>query len=114
MPDPPATMRATFASEPRAGARRSMDMLLKMKVRIEQADMPAGLAKLLNVAGESLSQRRSTLVSEDQRTDEAAEDTAADEQGRAETRAEDTESRTDAQAAKPKHKPRRPPKMKVR
>lgn len=51
----PATMRATFASEPRPGGRRSMDMLVKMKVRIEQADMPAGLARLLNLASESVS-----------------------------------------------------------
>ncbi len=51
----PATLRATFASEPRPGGRRSMDMLVKMKVRIEQADMPAGLSRLINLAGESTS-----------------------------------------------------------
>jgi hypothetical protein len=56
--DAPATMRATFGREPRSGDRRSMDMLLKMKVRIEQADMPAGLARLLNLAGESVSRNR--------------------------------------------------------
>ena len=52
--DPPATMRGTFAAEPRPGGRRSMDMLVKMKLRIEQADMPAGLARLLSLAGESV------------------------------------------------------------
>lgn len=53
--EPPATMRATFASEARGGNRRSMDMLVKMKVRIEQADMPAGLARLLNLTAEEIS-----------------------------------------------------------
>ncbi len=54
--DPPAVMRAALAREPRPGDRRSVDMLLKMKVRIEQADMPNGLAKLLNLAGETVEQ----------------------------------------------------------
>lgn len=56
--DPPATMRATFAGEPRSANRRSMDMLLKMKVNIEQADMPAGLSRLLNLATETVNMRR--------------------------------------------------------
>ena len=55
--DPPATMRAAYTSDTQRAGRRSVDMLLKMKVRIEQADMPAGLARLLNLATESLSQR---------------------------------------------------------
>jgi hypothetical protein len=56
--DPPATMRAAYTSDTARAGRRSVDMLLKMKVRIEQADMPAGLARLLNLATESLNQRR--------------------------------------------------------
>jgi hypothetical protein len=56
--DPPATMRAAYTSDTTRAGRRSVDMLLKMKVRIEQADMPAGLARLLNLATESLNQRR--------------------------------------------------------
>lgn len=51
--EPIATMRASFASEPRANDRRSTDMLVKMKLRIEQADMPGGLAQLLALASES-------------------------------------------------------------
>lgn len=51
--EPIATLRASFAREPRAGDRRSTDMLVKMKLRIEQADMPAGLAQLLALASES-------------------------------------------------------------
>ncbi|WP_420345485.1 DUF2589 domain-containing protein [Pelagibius sp.] len=55
--EPPATLRAAFAREQRPGDRRSVDMLLKMKLRIEQADMPAGLAQLLALAGESAGQK---------------------------------------------------------
>ena len=51
--EPPATLRATFAREQGADNRRSVDMLVKMKLRIEQADMPAGLAQLLALASES-------------------------------------------------------------
>lgn len=51
--EPPATLRAAFAREPRPGDRRSVDMLVKMKLRIEQADMPGGLAQLLALAAES-------------------------------------------------------------
>lgn len=51
--EPPATLRATFAREQRPGDRRSIDMLVKMKLRIEQADMPGGLAQLLALASES-------------------------------------------------------------
>ena len=65
----PATLRATFASEPRPGGRRSMDMLVKMKVRIEQADMPAGLSRLINLAGEATS--RAPLPKPDEPDDEA-------------------------------------------
>jgi hypothetical protein len=54
--EPPATLRATFAREPRAGDRRSVDMLVKMKLRIEQADMPGGLAQLLALANETTRQ----------------------------------------------------------
>ena len=56
--EPPATLRATFAREQRPGDRRSIDMLLKMKLRIEQADMPGGLAQLLALASESGGQAR--------------------------------------------------------
>jgi len=58
--EPPATLRAAFAREQRPGDRRSVDMLLKMKLRIEQADMPAGLAQLLALAGESTGQKAVT------------------------------------------------------
>ncbi|MEQ8355344.1 MAG: DUF2589 domain-containing protein [Kiloniellaceae bacterium] len=54
--EPPATLRAAFAREPRPGDRRSVDMLVKMKLRIEQADMPGGLAQLLALASETSSQ----------------------------------------------------------
>lgn len=54
--EPPATLRATFAREPREGDRRSVDMLVKMKLRIEQADMPGGLAQLLALASETTRQ----------------------------------------------------------
>ena len=51
--EPPATLRASFARDPRPGDRRSVDMLVKMKLRIEQADMPGGLAQLLALAAET-------------------------------------------------------------
>jgi hypothetical protein len=54
----PATLRAAFARESRPGDRRSVDMLVKMKLRIEQADMPGGLAQLLALATESSRQDR--------------------------------------------------------
>lgn len=54
--EPPATLRAAFAREPREGDRRSVDMLVKMKLRIEQADMPGGLAQLLALANETTRQ----------------------------------------------------------
>ena len=54
--EPIARLRASFAREPRAGDRRSTDMLVKMKLRIEQADMPNGLAQLLALASESSQQ----------------------------------------------------------
>jgi hypothetical protein len=49
----PATLRATFARDARPTDRRSVDMLVKMKLRIEQADMPGGLAQLLALATET-------------------------------------------------------------
>ena len=52
----PATLRATFARDHRSERNRSLDMVLKMKVNIEQSDMPEGLARLLNLAGESITQ----------------------------------------------------------
>lgn len=55
--DAPATLRATLARDTRNEQRRSLDMLLKMKVNIEQSDMPAGLAKLLNISTENINQR---------------------------------------------------------
>ena len=53
----PATLRATLARDVRSDQRRSLDMLLKMKVNIEQSDMPAGLAKLLNMTVNNISQK---------------------------------------------------------
>lgn len=57
LPERLATVRATFTSAPRPDARRSVDMLLKMKVRMEQADMPEGLSRLLNLAAESVGRK---------------------------------------------------------
>lgn len=54
--EPIARLRASFARDPRPGDRRSTDMLVKMKLRIEQADMPNGLAQLLALAAESSQQ----------------------------------------------------------
>lgn len=54
--EPIAKLRASFAREPRPGDRRTTDMLVKMKLRIEQADMPNGLAQLLALASESTRQ----------------------------------------------------------
>jgi len=58
--NPPATLRATFARDHRSERRRSTDMLLKMKVNIQQSDMPEGLARLLSIAGESVTQSASS------------------------------------------------------
>lgn len=55
--EPPATLRAAFARATHPGDRRSVDMLVKMKLRIEQADMPGGLAQLLALAAETTSQK---------------------------------------------------------
>lgn len=51
--DNPIVMRASLANEG-ASKRRSLDMLLKMKVNVEQSDIPAGLAKFLSYASESM------------------------------------------------------------
>lgn len=66
--EPIAKLRASFAREPRPGDRRTTDMLVKMKLRIEQADMPNGLAQLLALASES--SRQDALLP----SDEMAED----------------------------------------
>ena len=55
--EPVARLRASFAREPRQGERRT-DMLVKMKVRMEQADMPDGLAKLLALSSDSIQQKQ--------------------------------------------------------
>ena len=68
--EPPATLRAAFAREQRPGNRRSVDMLVKMKLRIEQADMPDGLAQLLALASESAGQA-SLLPPEESAEDES-------------------------------------------
>ncbi len=74
--EPPATLRAAFAREQRPGDRRSVDMLLKMKLRIEQADMPAGLAQLLALAGESAGQKAVTATESEEA--ESEDDTRGD------------------------------------
>ena len=56
--DRPAVMRASLASEAGNRRNRSLDMLVKMKVTVEQSDIPAGLAKFLNYAGESIQTKR--------------------------------------------------------
>lgn len=66
--EPIATLRASFARDPRPGDRRSTDMLVKMKLRIEQADMPGGLAQLLALASEST--RQDVLPRPDEEADE--------------------------------------------
>ena len=68
--DAPATIRGTFGREDRRDSRRSVDMLLKMKVNMEQADMPEGLAQLLRVTNDSTSQ---TLVQSPADSDEGDE-----------------------------------------
>lgn len=65
--EPFVTLRGAFARDRAPGDRRSTDMLLKMKVRMEQADMPDGLAKLLALSSESVQQLKQ------------APDTAADQ-----------------------------------
>ncbi|MEO1201670.1 MAG: DUF2589 domain-containing protein [Pseudomonadota bacterium] len=60
--DPEARLRASFARAPQRGERRSTDMLVKMKVRIEQADMPDGLAKLLALSSDSIQQDVSPVI----------------------------------------------------
>lgn len=69
--EPPATLRAAFAREPRNDGRRSVDMLVKMKLRIEQADMPNGLAQLLALASET--SRQTPLPISDQDSEEPPE-----------------------------------------
>lgn len=71
--EPIAKLRASFARDPRPGDRRSMDMLVKMKLRIEQADMPNGLAQLLALASES--GRQEALVSPQTMSDDHPEET---------------------------------------
>ncbi len=56
--EPIARLRGSFARESRPGDHRRTDMLVKMKVRMEQADMPDGLAKLLALSSESIQQKR--------------------------------------------------------
>lgn len=72
--EPPATLRAAFAREPRPGDRRSIDMLVKMKLRIEQADMPAGLGQLLALASESGQQNLRPPVEESDSDEDSARD----------------------------------------
>ena len=55
--EPIARLRGSFARESRPGDHRRTDMLVKMKVRMEQADMPDGLAKLLALSSESVQQK---------------------------------------------------------
>ena len=55
--EPIARLRGSFARESRPGDHRRTDMLVKMKVRMEQADMPDGLAKLLALSSESIQQK---------------------------------------------------------
>ena len=58
--EPVARLRGSFARESRPGDHRRTDMLVKMKVRMEQADMPDGLAKLLALSSESIQQKELT------------------------------------------------------
>lgn len=56
----PATIRASFAREQRETGKNTTDMVLKIKVNIEQSDMPSGLEKLLNIANEAVNYKRVT------------------------------------------------------
>ena len=48
----PAVMRASLAPERSNTRSRSLDMLVKMKVNVEQSDIPAGLSRFLGYASE--------------------------------------------------------------
>jgi len=69
---PPATIRATFARDRTADRRRSVDMLVRMKVNIQQSDMPGGLAKLLGLAVESVVERPASEPRPERADDDAA------------------------------------------
>jgi hypothetical protein len=71
--EPIARIRGSFAREPHSGDRRRTDMLVKMKVRMEQADMPDGLAKLLALSSDSIQQKESDAPA-DTTADEPADD----------------------------------------
>jgi hypothetical protein len=46
----PVDLKATLGAEPRAGAeRRSLEVQMKAKIRVEQADVPAGISKLFHI-----------------------------------------------------------------
>jgi Protein of unknown function (DUF2589) len=46
----PVDLKATLGAEPQAGAeRRSLEVQMKAKIRVEQADVPAGLSRLFHI-----------------------------------------------------------------
>jgi len=46
----PIDLKATLGQEPRRGAeRRSVEVQMKAKIRVEQADVPAGLSRLFHI-----------------------------------------------------------------
>ncbi|WP_317933232.1 DUF2589 domain-containing protein [Halioxenophilus sp. WMMB6] len=59
----PAIMRASLAPESSASKRgRSLDMLVKMKVTVQQSDIPAGLGRLLNYMSDNIQHKDITEI----------------------------------------------------
>ena len=54
--------RPNLIGDPTAGAQRSTDMQLNVKIRMEQADMPAGLLKLLAVLDQNITSAPAAAV----------------------------------------------------
>ena len=54
LPERQVDFKAAFARDTSTSGRRSLDMQIKMKVNVEQADIPAGLARLINLMDQSV------------------------------------------------------------
>lgn len=46
--------------QPEPGRRRTLDMQIKVKIKLEQADVPAGLSKLFNLMEQNITQTEQT------------------------------------------------------
>ena len=49
--------RASLSRRPPDSSRSSMEMQIRIKIRVEQADIPAGMARLFNLLEQSVSAR---------------------------------------------------------